>query len=155
MADARVLHRLLFAFLVAGLALSLYATAESLIPSLQSTCTVSPFLSCQAVQESGLTSLGPFPDWVIGLGGFALLLALDLLLLRTYERRWLLAIVVVALAGVGVAAVLLYIELALIHALCLVCFGTYVADLGALLTAVWILRVRRGAPDEGSGPAAA
>ncbi len=146
MADARVLHRLLFAFVVAGLALSLYATAETLDPALQSSCTVNAFLSCAAVQQSGLTSLGPVPDWAIGVGGFVLLLALDVILLRTYERRWLLAVLAVSAAGLVVAAVLAYIELALIHALCPVCLGTYVADLGVFLVAIGILRLRRNAP---------
>lgn len=145
MADARVLHRLLFAFILAGLGLSLYATAEALVPSLQSTCTVNAFLSCEAVQQSGLTSLGPVPDWAVGVGGFVVLLLLDVLLLRSYEGRWLVAVLVVAAAGLGVAVVLAYIELALIHALCLVCLGTYLADAGAFVTGLWIFRVRKGA----------
>lgn len=150
MADARVLHRLLFAFILVGLGLSLYATAESLVPSLQSTCTVNAFLSCEAVQQSGLTSLGPIPDWAIGVGGFVLLLVLDLFLLRSYEARWLLAVVGLAAVGLGVTAVLAYIELALIHALCLVCLGTYLADGGAFVTGLGILRVRRGASAAGA-----
>lgn len=145
MADARVLHRLVFAFIVAGLALSLYATAESLDPALQSICTVNAFLSCAAVQRSGLTTLGPVPDWAVGVGGFSLLLLLDVLLIRSYEARWLRAVLVVAALGLVLAAVLTYIELVLIHALCPVCFGTYVADLGVLLGAVALVRVRRGA----------
>lgn len=145
MADARVLHRLLLAFVVAGLALSVYATAESLDPALQSSCTVNAFLSCAAVQQSGLTTLGPVPDWAVGVGGFVLLLVLDVALLRTYERRWLLAVLAVSAAGLAVAAVLAYIELALIHALCPVCLGTYVADLGVFLLAFAILRLRREA----------
>ncbi|HYM40357.1 MAG TPA: vitamin K epoxide reductase family protein [Thermoplasmata archaeon] len=145
MADARVLHRLVLAFILAGLALSLYATAESLNPALQGSCTVNAFLSCAAVQQSGLTTLGPVPDWALGTGGFALLLALDVLLIRTYESRWLLAVLFVAALGLGVAVVLGYIELALIHALCPVCLGTYVADLGAFSGALALLRLRRAA----------
>jgi uncharacterized membrane protein len=143
MADARVLHRLVLAFIVAGLALSLYAMAESLNPSLQRSCTVNVFLSCSAVQQSGLTSLGPVPDWAFGVGGFTLLLALDALLVRTYESRWLLAVLLVAGLGLGFVAVLGYVELVLIHALCPVCLGTYVADLGAFLGALALLRLRR------------
>ncbi len=140
-----MLHRLVFAFIVAGLALSLYATAESIDPSLQSSCTVNAFLSCAAVQQSGLTTLGPIPDWALGVGGFSLLLVLDCFLLRTYETRWLYALLAVATVGLAIAAVLAYIELALIRALCPVCLVTYVADLGALVTALGILRVRRHA----------
>jgi uncharacterized membrane protein len=150
MADARVLHRLVFVFVVAGLALSLYATAESLDPALQSSCTVNAFLSCAAVQRSGLTSLGPIPDWSIGVGGFLILLILDVALLRTYDGRWLLAVLFFAGIGLVVAAVLAYIELALIHALCLVCLGTYIADLGVLLVAWKLWRMHRAEPDAGT-----
>ncbi len=161
MADARVLHRLLLAFVVAGLALSLYATAESLDPALQSSCTVNAFLSCAAVQQSGLTTLGPVPDWALGVGGFSMLLVLDVLLIRTYETHWLLAVLAVGALGLAIAAVLAYIELAVIHALCPVCLGTYVADAGALLTAVGLLHLRRhparsltdeSPPEESTGP---
>ncbi len=161
MADARVLHRLLLAFVVAGLALSLYATAESLDPTLQSSCTVNAFLSCAAVQQSGLTTLGPVPDWALGVGGFSLLLVIDVFLIRTYEARWLLAVLVVTALGLAIAAVLAYIELAVIHALCPVCLGTYVADLGAFLIAVVLLLLRRhparsltdeSPPEKSTGP---
>jgi uncharacterized membrane protein len=145
MADARVLHRLVFAFIIAGLALSLYATAESQNPSLQGGCTLNAFFSCAAVQQSGFTTLGPVPDWAFGVGGFSMLLVLDVLLVRTYESRWLQAVLSVAALGLVVAAVLAYIELAIIHALCPVCLGTYIADLGALLGALLLFRMRRAA----------
>ncbi len=143
MADARVLHRLVLACILAGLALSLYATAESLVPALQSTCTVNAFLSCAAVQQSGLTTLGPIPYWAFGVGGFSLLLVLDVFLIRTYETRWLFAVLGVATLGLGVAAVLAYIEVDRIHALCPVCLGTYLADLGAFLAALALLHIKR------------
>ncbi len=105
---------------VAGLVLSLCAIAESLDPSPQSSCTVNAFVSCAAVHQSGWTTLGPIPDWALRVGGFSLLLVLDVFLIRTYETHWLLAVLVVATVGLAIAAVHSYVELATIRALCTV-----------------------------------
>ena len=141
--DARTLHRLLFLFVLAGLGLSVYAAFEVTDPALQHGCTVNGFFSCAAVTASGRTSIGPFPDWAIGVGGFVLLLALDLPLLRYYTPSLLLAVLLVSLAGLGVAAYLAYIEVAIIGAVCPVCLGTYIADAGVLALALALFLLRR------------
>jgi uncharacterized membrane protein len=153
MADARALHRLLFLLLLAGLAASVYAAIEVLVPAAANACTVNALFSCSAVDQSGLTSIGPIPDWVIGVAGFGLMLAIDLPLQRTYTPRLLDAILLLSVAGLAVAAYLSYVEIFLIHALCPVCLSTYILDAGVLLVAIVLWRLRR-APEEGRDSAA-
>ena len=148
MVDARTLHRALLLAIVAGLAFSLYATFEVLDPALQHTCSITGYFSCQAVDQSGFTHLGPVPDWSVGLGGFLLLLGLDLPLLATYDRRLLHAVVAVAAAGAAVAVGLAYVELEIIRAFCPICLGAYLSDAAVLLIAVALVRARGRAAAE-------
>jgi uncharacterized membrane protein len=150
MTDARVLHRLLLFFILLGLAFSLYATLETVDSALQATCSVNSFISCQAVDSSGHTFTGPVPDWLIGVGGFVLLLALDLPLLRTYKASWLKAVLGVSGLGVLMAVYLGTIELTVIHALCPICLGAYLSVAAAFGVSVVLFRARRGEP---AGPA--
>jgi len=143
MPDAKVLHRLLLFFILLGLAFSLYATLETLDPALQATCSVSSFVSCQAVDSSGHTFTGPVPDWLIGVGGFVLLLALDIPLLRTFKSSWLKAVLAVSGLGVLVAIYFGAIELTVIHALCPICLGAYLSGVGAFLVSLALFRLRR------------
>ncbi|HEV2449124.1 MAG TPA: vitamin K epoxide reductase family protein [Thermoplasmata archaeon] len=145
MVDARLLHRLLLVCIVVGIGFSSYAAFEVLDPTLQKSCSISPFLSCGAVDQSGHTSIGPVPDWSIGLLGFLLLLALDLPLLRTFDRRLLYGVVGFSALGLGVAGYLAYVELDIIHALCPICLGAYLSDLAVFVVALVLLRLRRSA----------
>lgn len=142
---AESLHRLVLAGIVAGLALSVFAAWETLDPALQGVCSVNPLLSCSRVDRSGLTTTLGVADWAWGVAGFVVLLGLDLLAFRTWRRAWVGAVVLVAAAGLGFAAYLAYVEVVLIGALCLVCFGTYVADAVALGGAFVLWRRSAGA----------
>jgi uncharacterized membrane protein len=143
--DARLLHRLLLVCIVVGIGFSSYAAFEVLDKGLQGTCSVNAYISCSAVDTSGHTTLGPVPDWVIGLLGFVVMLALDVPLLRTYDPRLLYGVLGLSALGLGVAGYLAYIELDIIHALCPVCLGAYLSDLAVLLVAVSLVRLRRAA----------
>ncbi|MCI4345773.1 MAG: vitamin K epoxide reductase family protein [Thermoplasmata archaeon] len=143
MVDARLLHRLLLVGILAGIGFSLYATAEVLDPALQSSCSVSAFFSCGAVDQSGHTSIGPVPDWSVGLGGFLFLLALDLPLLATFNPRLLGAVMLVSGAGLAVSLYLGYVELDIIHALCPICLGAYLSNAFVFLTATVLVALRR------------
>jgi uncharacterized membrane protein len=143
--DARVLHRLLLLSVIVGLGFSAYAAFEVLQPPLQGACTINSYLSCSAVDRSGWTTIGPVPDWAVGVGGFALMLAIDVVLIRTYDPRWLNALLAVALVGLAVAAGLAYVELAIVRALCPICLGAYLSD-GAVVGLVLQIRAIRRAP---------
>ncbi|MCI4334807.1 MAG: vitamin K epoxide reductase family protein [Thermoplasmata archaeon] len=142
MVDARILHRLLLVCLLAGIGFSAFAAFEVLDPALQSSCSVSAFFSCGAVDKSGRTSIGPVPDWSIGLAGFVLMLAVDVPLLRSYDPRLLFGLLGLAALGLAIAGYLAYVELYLIHALCPICLGAYLSDLAVLLLALVLVRLR-------------
>ena len=143
MTDARVLHRLALVAILAGLAFSVYAAFEVLNPALQGSCTVNGYLSCAKVDQSAWTTIGPVPDWAVGVGGFALMLAIDVPLLRSYDPRLLRLLLGVSVAGLAVAAGLAYVELAIIQALCPICLGAYFSDAAVVGLVVGIDRLRR------------
>jgi len=132
--DARTLHAIIPIAIVAGLALAGYAWYESAVPSAQSSCTVNGFVSCHKVDASGLTTTFGVQDYFIGIGGYLILLLIDIPLLRTYERTWLYLLIGFATLGVGFSLYFAYVELVQIGALCLVCFGSYAPNF-----LVWVL----------------
>lgn len=147
MANAQTLNRLLLVFLAAGLLLSIWAGLETTYPGLQSSCSVSSYVSCAKIDASAYTHTGPFPDWSIGVGGFLLLLGLYVLYARTYGLRYLQAILGLSLLGVGFLVYFAYVEVVLIGGICPVCTGAYLCGLGGFGTALSLVRLR-SRPDE-------
>ncbi|MFI5415390.1 MAG: vitamin K epoxide reductase family protein [Candidatus Lutacidiplasmatales archaeon] len=148
---AESVHAALLLFVVAGLGLSVFATLETYIPALQNVCSVSPFFSCSAVDRSNHTTTLGVPDWAIGVAGFVVLLVLDIPLYLTWRRDLLQAVVVVSGLGLAASAYFAYVELAIIHAVCPVCFSTYVADAVVFLLSLWGFRSSRPT-DDGEEP---
>ena len=129
-----------------GLVFALFAAAEFLDPSLSSVCSVSSSISCGKVLSSGDTTTLWIPDFVWGIAGFVAILVLAALAeQRPDDRRRAYALLGLTSAGVALALYLLYVELAVIHALCPVCAGAYL--LGAVAWGGSIELVRR-ASDE-------
>jgi uncharacterized membrane protein len=150
---AETLHAALLVVLVAGLGLSAFAAYETLNPSVASVCSVSAFVSCSKVDQSGHTTTLGVPDWLIGIGGFVVLLALDVPLYATWRRDLLTAVVAVSGLGLAVAVYLATVELTVIHALCPVCFSTYLLDGAAFGLSLWLLvSSRRADPDDDEPP---
>jgi uncharacterized membrane protein len=146
---SETLHAILPLAIVAGLAFSLFAMAESLDKALQGLCSVSLFLSCHAVDVSGHTTTLGIQDYLWGIGGFILLFILDVQVYRLGRGRWLDALTLVSAAGFVFSLYLASIELFVIHAFCLVCFASYLSNAGVLVTAVLLRR-----PSSGSGRSA-
>ncbi len=143
MVQAPVLHRLLLLLVVIGLIVSIYAAFEVLDPALQGTCSINSFFSCSTVDSSGLTHVGPVPDWLIGVAGFTTLLIVDVPLFRTYDPRLLYALFVLSLGGIGFALYFAYVELALVGAVCPVCTTAHLTDVGVFLTSWKLISLRR------------
>ena len=144
---SETLHAILPLAIILGLGLSIFAAVETLVPSAQQACSVSFFLSCRRVSLSGHTTTLGTPDWIWGVGGFAALLGLDVEVYRKGRSRWLDALTVVSGLGLALSVYLLYVELAIIQAVCLVCFGTYVANLIVLVSAVLLRRQPHPSPE--------
>jgi uncharacterized membrane protein len=142
MVDAPVLHRLLLALIILGLGFSLYSMAESLNSSVQTTCSVTSTVNCGNVSNSSYSHFGPVPAWSVGVGGFVLLLVLGILLMRTYDVRYLQLIVIFAVIGVGFACYFICTEI-IIGSICPVCTGAHISGMAVLLVSVQLLRMRR------------
>ncbi|HTP54494.1 MAG TPA: vitamin K epoxide reductase family protein [Thermoplasmata archaeon] len=134
-----------------GLVVALFAAAEFYDVSLQAVCSINAFFSCAAVDASGKTSTLGIPDYVWGVLGFVgILVVAAVSEARSVDDRWTYGLVALTTAGVALSVYLLYVELAEIHALCLVCASDYllvgIAWLGAIALA-------RRARSESSGVA--
>jgi len=114
---------------LAGLALSLYLT---LVPTPEF-CDITSFISCDRVLSSPYAKIAGIPTSLYGAVWFAAMstaafLAVDRRKITVFMKGW----TVVGLLGV---AVLVYVELVLINAVCILCTA---AHLLAVLTAVAI-----------------
>jgi uncharacterized membrane protein len=136
---AESLHAIILLAAVVGLGLAGFAYAETVVKALQQTCSVSVFFSCSKVDQSGQTTLLGVPDWAVGVGGFLLMLAIDIPLYRSWSPVLLRALVAVSALGVAVSAYLAYVELFRIDALCPVCLSAYLANLVIFTAAVALL----------------
>jgi uncharacterized membrane protein len=148
---AESLHAIILLGAVVGVCLAGFAYAESVDKALQQDCSVSVFFSCSKVDQSGQTTTLGVPDWAIGVGGFLLLLAIDIPLYISWRHPLLWSLTVVSGVGVGVSAYLAYIELFRIDALCPVCLSAYIANFivfASGLTLSWKSRERGTAPEE-------
>lgn len=156
---SETLHAILPLAIVVGLAFSIFATAETFDPALRAACSINPFLSCSRVDQSGHTTTFGIPDFALGIAGFLVMFVLDVQVYRLGRGRWLDALTGVSAVGFGLSVYFAWVELGVIHALCLICLGAYVANGVTLLAAVWLRRPSTGlgrsagarpAPGEGS-----
>jgi uncharacterized membrane protein len=130
-----------------GLIAAIYAYIETIDSSLQSSCNVNSFVSCGTVAKSGMTTVLGIPDAFIGIGGFVLLLLLAAVAeSRRRELLWPYLLFLVATVGVAFSLYFVYVELALIHALCPVCLTAWVFGWVAWVGSfALLLRVRQKA----------
>jgi len=143
---------------VFGFIVSVFAMAESVYSSLRGICSVNSFFSCALVDQSGKTTTLGIQDYFWGIAGFILILIGAALWERWPEKTWLgYGLVALTTAGVALAFYFLYVELAEIHALCLVCATTYLFGGIAWVAALALVRKSRHgdlepeAPDEDPG----
>lgn len=128
----------------AGAVVAAYLTYEKLVSFSSSVCDINDYFSCRTVGASVFSAIGVVPTATIGLAGFLVLLALSLAAFRGRERLgpwfvdgWTLLFAVVgALLGLG----LTFIEVFVIHAVCILCATGFALDLGILATAVVLRR---------------
>jgi uncharacterized membrane protein len=131
------LHRLTLLCLFVGLCFSLFSTAETYDPALQSSCSVNALFSCHNVDVSDWSHLGPIPDWSIGIGGFLLMFIAEGRIVQRYEPSRVHLLLLLSLGGVAVSIFLGSVEVFIIKSVCPICLGAYlsnVAVLGCVLT---------------------
>jgi uncharacterized membrane protein len=151
---AETAYALVIVILLAGLAFSIYAWAETAFPALQSTCSWSSFISCGKIDNSGHTTTAGIPDWAIGIVGYLAMLALAFLAYSTYKRPHLLGLTTVSGLGVALSGYYAYLELVVIQGLCPICLGAYLCNLGAFVLMVYLVRLTadRHDPVPAAGP---
>ena len=148
-------------FLAAGLGLlvALFAAAEFYTASLRSVCSINQFFSCATVDESGKTTTLGIPDYLWGIGGFVVLLVVaGLAERRPKDVRPAYLLVLFATLAFVLSGYFIYVQLAEIHALCVVCataegFGTGVW-VGSLSLAGRTARAARSSRSGPGGPGA-
>ncbi len=124
-----------------GLIISAFAAAEFFDAALRQVCSFNSFFSCQLIDQSGRTSTLGIPDYAWGVGGFVAILAVaGFSEARPWSRSGIYALVGVTSAGVALSAYLLYVELALIGALCLVCAAAYLMGVVTWIGAIALFR---------------
>jgi uncharacterized membrane protein len=109
-----------------GLIAAIYSALELYYSSLTKVCSINSKISCGAVLASGKTTTLGVSDAFWGIGGFLAILVLAILLDRNRkDERLAYLLFAVTTAGVLLALYFLYIEVAVIGALCPVCVSAY------------------------------
>jgi uncharacterized membrane protein len=121
-----------------GLITAIFTYLETVEAGLQKYCTLNSYVSCSAVANSGKTTLLGIPDSLVGVGGFILIIGVAAIAeSRRREILWPYLLLFVTSSGVAISLYFAYLEFAVIHALCPVCFTAWVfgwiAWVGALL----------------------
>jgi len=124
--QVRTLRSIVYLGAGLGVIVSIFAALETYDASLRAVCSINAFLSCSKVDTSGLTSTLGVPDYLWGIGGFIVIfLVAAIAEARPRDKRWEYLLLLITTAGIGMAAYFLYVELALIGALCVVCAASY------------------------------
>ena len=121
-----------------GLLVAIFAAAEFYEASLRGVCSINQFFSCARVDQSGLTTTFGVQDYLWGVGGFiVLLIVAGIAESRPRDVRPAYLLSLLATGAVALSAYFIYLQVAVIHALCVVCltaesFGTllWVASIG-------------------------
>ena len=105
-----------------GLLVAIFAAAEFYTASLRSVCSINQFFSCATVDQSGKTTTFGIQDYLWGVGGFVVLLIVaGLAERRPRDVRLAYALLFFATGAVALSGYFIYVQLAEIHALCVVC----------------------------------
>jgi uncharacterized membrane protein len=129
---------------IAGAVVSGYLTWQWYEAASSSWCDVDAYFSCSRVRESPYSAIAGIPTATVGVAGFLSLLALTILLFlgrRSVGRiRVLPALLAFASVGAAIGAGLTVIEVAVIHAICLLCAAGFAIDLVILGLVVTLSR---------------
>jgi uncharacterized membrane protein len=93
---------------------------------------------CAVVQTSEYSELAGVPVAVLGLGGYVAVLAA----LARDGEGWRTAAAFLSLAGLGFSAWLTYVEVAVLHAICIWCVGSALCMVA--LSSLTVVRLVRG-----------
>ena len=151
---AETAHALVLLGIIAGLGLSIYAGYETVNPALQGSCSFTSYFSCAKIATSGHTTTLGIEDYVWGIAGFVVMLALDIPLYRTWNRRLLEGLTLLSGLGAALSVYFAYLELFVIQGVCVICLGAYLANVVVLVFLVILVRMGRRERAESAASAA-
>ncbi|HLM91985.1 MAG TPA: vitamin K epoxide reductase family protein [Thermoplasmata archaeon] len=124
-----------------GLIASIYAALEVYYASLAGACSITAYVNCGKILNSGKTTTLGISDWIWGVAGFVVILALAILT-EQYRRdpRLPYVLLTVTTAGIGLSVYFLYVEVVEIHGLCPVCAAAYLCGVIAWVGAIGLAR---------------
>ena len=133
----KTLYRISIAFAILGTLVSIYMTIFKLTEN-QKMCLGNG--GCSVVNSSSYSEVSGIPVALIGVGGYLVILALLLMenRLKFFKQNGTLIIFGLSLIGFLFTIYLIYVELALIHALCPFCVTSQIT-----MTILFILSVIR------------
>ena len=124
-----------------GLGIAVYLTATKLAGGLP---VCGPVKGCEDVALSPYSSIAGIPVAALGAGFSAVLLGLGLVWSSRADRRALLGAYGLGLFGIVFVAYLTYLELFVIHAVCVWCVGYGLTVIVGWLVAAATMRTRSG-----------
>lgn len=149
--DPRAGQRLRVVLLLslAGAALAAFLLADHYRLADAGFCTIGPGISCQEVNRSEYSEIAGIPIAGIGLAGFLLLFGIAFAALsgsgRGVLRQPMLLLTLLSVVGVGFGTALLLVELFVLETLCLLCLGSYLAQIGILVLLIPLFAAERSA----------
>ncbi len=145
----RSIRTLIYAAAGVGLLLAAFAAFEVIDAGLTKLCTINTFFSCAAVANSGHTTTLYLPDWLWGVLGFVLILVVAGLAERNpRDRRYVYGLIALTTIGIALALYFLYVELSVIHAVCVVCASAYAMGFIAWGGAIALARAPPETPND-------
>jgi uncharacterized membrane protein len=138
------------AIAVLGLAVAVYLTTVKLAGQLPA---CGPLHGCETVALSEYSEIGGVPVALLGAAFSALVLGLQLTWWRTGSRSALLGAYGLGLFGILFVAYLTYLEIFVIHAICIWCVTYAAAIVAGWIIAALALRARPGSRADDGVPA--
>ena len=123
----------------AGIGVAIYVTIDYLTQNFNS-CNINQVFNCGGVYQSGHTSLFGIPFYVMGIAWFPALFGIGFLTSR-FGRQPVNSEILLPILMVGniFTAYLWYLELAVIHIICLLCVSLYFVNYALTLIALVLL----------------
>ncbi|MEV8609588.1 vitamin K epoxide reductase family protein [Amycolatopsis sp. NPDC051373] len=117
--------------LAAAIALTLEKIAKLRDPAYVPSCSINPVISCGSVMDSSQASAFGFPNPLIGIAAFSVVVTFGVVLLTGYTApRWVwLGMQLGATFGVGFVHWLIFASLYRIHALCPYCMVVWIVTI--------------------------
>ena len=142
MRNRKTLDYITIFFSLLGIAAMLYLLLSFTLNIIaQNSCDIiSSVINCSKVVTSNYSTLFGIDWYYYGIGFFSIILILSVLRLfnknKKQNKRFAQAIFGLSIFGAGIACYLIYVEIFLVHHICILCTTGHVAIFGLLITSI-------------------